>query len=123
MVGMCWGAKVAFLAAKQAGLVQAIASCHGSLLEKADAEAVDIPICMLDSKEEPESYQKEIKPVMESKSFAEKNVYKVFPTMHHGWMGTRGVSSVTDFEKDEVQLRWNEGMVDLVNFFTSTLAA
>lgn len=65
VVGMCWGAKVAFTAAnKTPEVFDAIASCHGSFLEKADVEKLDVPMCFLNSKDEPESYTTEIKPVV-----------------------------------------------------------
>jgi len=116
MVGMCWGGKVSFAAAK-AGLLDGVATCHGSFLEKTDAEETSVPMCLLNSKEEPESYSTDIKPVVEAKPFASKNVYKDFPTMHHGWMGMRGVNSATDFNKQEVVDRYAEALADLVNFF------
>lgn len=121
MVGICWGGKVTFLAAKEQGLVDAIATCHGSLLEKADAEAVTVPVCMLDSKEEPETYKTELRPVLQEKS--NLSLFKDFPTMHHGWMGTRGVGSDTDFGDDEVRKQYAQGVMDLVNFFTKVFAA
>jgi hypothetical protein len=37
--------------------------------------------------------------------------------MHHGWMGTRGVGAVTDFEQAEVVQQYAQGVSDLVNFF------
>lgn len=114
-VGMCWGAKVAFKAAnKVPGLMDAVAGCHASLLEKADVEALNIPICLLNSKDEPESYGKEIKPILETKP---KSFYKDFPTMHHGWMGTRGTGADTDFGNDEIATKFKEGLADLGSFF------
>ena len=82
-VGMCWGAKVCFNAADK-GLVDAVAACHGSFLNKDDAEQCDVPMCLLNSKDEPELYEKDIKPVMDSKPFKDKNVFKNYSTMHHG---------------------------------------
>jgi len=122
MTGFCWGGKVAFLAGTDSELVQAIATCHGSLLEKTDVEAVKVPVCMLDSKEEPEAHRTEFQPILESKPFADKNMYKLFSTMHHGWMGTRGIGSVNDFEKAEVQKCWKEALADLVTFFTNVFS-
>jgi dienelactone hydrolase len=125
LVGLCWGGKVCFVAANKENnnLVDAVATCHGSFLGAADVEAVDIPVCLLNSKEEPETYRTEVKPVLDRKAFASKNVYKDFPSMHHGWMGTRGVSSVNDFEQNkELCERYREGVTDLVNFFIAAFA-
>jgi dienelactone hydrolase len=82
-VGMCWGAKVCFNAAGK-GLIDAVAACHGSFLNKDDAEQCDVPMCLLNSKDEPELYEKDIKPVLNTKAFKDKNVFKNYPTMHHG---------------------------------------
>jgi len=76
-------------------------------------------MCLLNSSEEPGSYETDIKPVLmeEAKPFSSKNVFKTFPTIYHGWMGTRGVGSATDFNKQEVVNRYAEALADLVNFF------
>jgi dienelactone hydrolase len=120
-VGMCWGGKVCFAAAK-GGLVEAVAACHGSFLDKTDAEETNVPMCLLNSKEEPETYTTDIKPIMEGKQFAQKNVFKIFSKMHHGWMGTRGVGTATDFQKEEFKQGFAEGVSDLVDFFKAALA-
>ena len=122
-VGMCWGAKVAFTAAiKNKDWADAVAACHGSFLDKADAETLEIPMCLLNSKDEPPTYESEIKPVLESKSFKNKNVFKNFPNMHHGWMGTRGAGADTDFAKKELVDGFQEGINDLTAFFAKALA-
>lgn len=118
-VGMCWGAKVCWTAANK-GLVDAVAGCHGSFLTTADVESLTIPQCLLNSKEEPESYQTDLKPILEKSP--DKNVFKNFPTMHHGWMGTRGIGATTDFGKDEIATKFKEGVADLANFFKRALA-
>jgi len=119
-VGMCWGAKVVFSAADK-GLVDAVAACHGSFLTKEDAEKCDVPMCLLNSKDEPESYTQKIKPVMESKSFKDKNVFKDYPNAHHGWMGTRGIGADTDFsQQDQVEM-FAQGISDLTNFFMNAM--
>jgi dienelactone hydrolase len=117
-VGMCWGGKVAFVAAAaENGLfLDAVATCHGSFLEVADVQAINVPICMLNSKDEPEKYQTDLKPIIVVEP---KNVFKNFPTMHHGWMGTRGTGADTDFGQQEICDRFSEGVTDLVNFFTA----
>jgi dienelactone hydrolase len=118
-VGMCWGGKVAFVAAA-GGLLDAVATCHGSFLEAADIQAIHVPICMLNSKDEPEQYQTDLKPlILVEPSPNNKNVFKNFPTMHHGWMGTRGTGADTDFGQQEIRDRFSEGVTDLVNFFTA----
>jgi dienelactone hydrolase len=120
IVGMCLGAKLAFTCLnKQPDLVDAIAACHGSFLNAGDVQDVTVPICLLNSKDEPESYTTEIEPILKAKS--NSNVFKTFPTMHHGWMGTRGPGAVTDFENEEVVLGFQEGIFDLATFFAGAL--
>lgn len=119
-VGMCWGAKPAFHAANK-GLVDAVAACHGSFLNKDDVKECEVPICLLNSKDEPESYEKDLKPIMDGKSFSDKNVFKNFPKAHHGWMGTRGIGDDTDFSQQEIVDLFAEGISDLANFFTAVL--
>lgn len=122
MVGMCWGAKVTFLAGSRTeGLLDCVASCHGSFLTTEDAEALMVPTCMLNSKDEPESYRTELQPILESKPFASQNVFREFPTMHHGWMGTRGVGADTDFTVEEIRAKYMEGMETLAGFFTGVM--
>lgn len=120
-VGMCWGAKPAFHAAGN-GLIDAVAACHGSFLNKDDAKQCDVPMCLLNSKDEPETYATDIKPVMESKPFKDKNVYKDYPNIHHGWMGTRGIGADTDFSQQEQVEMFAQGISDLTNFFANAFA-
>jgi dienelactone hydrolase len=118
LVGMCWGAKVAFTCLnKQPDLADAIAACHGSALDAGDVEHVSVPVCFLNSKDEPETYVTEVEPVLKAKSIL--NVFKTFPKMHHGWMGTRGVGAATDFESQEIIQGFREGITDLASFFSN----
>lgn len=122
VVAVCWGAKVAFTVANAApNLIDAVAACHGSFLAKSDVEHLNVPVCLLNSKDEPESYETELGPILLSKS-KNRNFVKTFPTMHHGWMGTRGVGSVTDFDhRPDVVAAYLEGLHDLANFFLGAL--
>jgi dienelactone hydrolase len=116
LVGMCWGAKVAFTCLNnKPDLAGAIAACHGSLLNVSDVEHLSVPICLLNSKDEPEAYSTEIEPFLRAKSSI--NVFKTFPKMHHGWMGTRGTGADTDFGNQEIVEGFREGIADLANFF------
>lgn len=120
IVGMCWGAKVAFTCInKRSDLADAVAACHGSFLTASDVQEVSVPICLLNSKDEPESYTTEIEPILKAKS--SNNVFKTFPNMHHGWMGTRGTGAVTDFESDSIVQGFQEGISDLAAFFAGAL--
>lgn len=119
-VGMCWGSKVAWTSQnKHPGLFDALAACHGSFMEKSDVEGINVPQCFLNSKDEPESYANDIKPVFARNDKRELNVWKDFPTVHHGWMATRGIGSDTDFNDSEVANKFKEGVSDLANFFRS----
>lgn len=120
-VGMCWGAKVIFVAAtKQPGLFEAIACVHGSFLEADELDSLDVPLCLLNSKDEPAHYTTEFKPLLEPKNPI--NLVKLYPTMHHGWLGTRGTGSDNDFERKELVEGFNEGIKDLTRFYKQALA-
>jgi dienelactone hydrolase len=122
LVGMCFGGKLAYNAAK-AGVGKAVAGCHAGFITKDDIEQINVPMCLLNSKDEPPLYDEEVKPAMELKSFGAKNFYKNFPTMHHGWMGSRGTGTGanTDFANAAVVEKFAEGVHDLVNFFHTAL--
>jgi dienelactone hydrolase len=120
IVGMCWGAKLAFKCLdERSDLADAIAACHGSFLNASDVQDVSVPICLLNSKDEPESYTTELEPILKAKSSS--NVFKTFPSMHHGWMGTRGPGAVTDFDNDEIVQGFRECISDLATFFAGAL--
>jgi dienelactone hydrolase len=121
-VGMCWGAKVIFVAAlKQPGLFDAIACVHGSFLEASELDALEVPVCLLNSKDEPSHYTSEFKPLLEPKHPA--NLVKLYPKMHHGWLGTRGTGSDNDFEGNkELVQGFNDGIDDLTEFYRKALA-
>jgi len=123
-IGLCWGSKVVWTSHLKSNpaLFHALASCHGSFMEKSDCERVSVPQCFLNSKDEPPQYASEIKPILESNSAKELNVFKDYPTMHHGWMGTRGIGANTDFTDSEIEQKFREGISDLSNFFSKALA-
>lgn len=115
---------LSFTAAK-AGLLHAVAGCHGPLLDKSDAEETDVPVCLLNSKAEPETYKTEIKPIMmdiNTKNKDKKNVFKeFFATVHHGWMGTCGIGTDTDFSDEVIATKYAEGVSDLLSTSSSQL--
>lgn len=120
-IGMCWGAKVIFVAAaKTPGLFDAIACVHGSFLDRDELLSIGVPICLLNSKDEPAHYTTDFKPLLEEHN--PLNFVKLFPTMHHGWLGTRGTGSDNDFSNKEHVNGFNEGVQDLTKFFEKALA-
>lgn len=125
IVGLCWGAKVAYestAAAADPSMIAAIAGVHPSQLTKEMIEKIQVPMCLLNSKDEGEVYTTDIQPAMAAKPFAEKNFFKVFPTMWHGWMGTRRMPDLSEDVLKDQEVQYAQGMADLVAFFRKALA-
>jgi dienelactone hydrolase len=123
LVGMCFGAKVVFNAANDAqrasdGSLSAVAGCHAAFLSAADVSTLTIPMCLLNSKDD--QYDA-LQPFLS----APPHFFKNFPTMHHGWMGSRGTGddADTNFENEHVAEKYREGLQDLSNFFTKAFAS
>jgi len=124
IVGLCWGAKVAYesAAADDRSLIAAVAGVHPAPLTKEVIEKIQVPMCLLNSKDEGEVFTTDIQPTMAAKPFAEKNLFKVFPTMWHGWMGTRRMPDLSEDVLQDQQVQYAQGMADLVGFFCKALA-
>jgi dienelactone hydrolase len=52
ILGFCWGGKIAALVSQEGSLFKASGQCHPSLLERADAAKVTIPMVVLPSLDE-----------------------------------------------------------------------
>ncbi|KAG9099205.1 hypothetical protein FS749_001817 [Ceratobasidium sp. UAMH 11750] len=87
-IGFCWGGKLTTLGVTT-GKTDAAVAIHPAMLDVKDAENLEVPLALFPSKDEPlEEYEKIIKAIS-TKSFASKNVYKVYSDMHHGWVAAR----------------------------------
>ena len=79
IIGYCWGGKMASLVAGQQTKFKAAVQCHPAMLDPSDAENVQIPMCVLASKDEPAD---------EANLKVTKHV-ETFSTQIHGWMAAR----------------------------------
>lgn len=97
--GMCWGAKVA-LKALRAKIVSCAACPHPSFLDVSDVVDANGPIAFLMSKDE--AAYLDVKEVLESNSFASKNVFTRYDDLYHGFLGARGpLEKAFDFTLDD----------------------
>lgn len=97
LYGLCWGGKVSMLAGGQSMNLDgksipsfdAVAALHPAMLSAADAKNLLVPVAVFPSKDEPVDEYKKIVEEINAKPFASKNVYRLYPEMHHGWAGAR----------------------------------
>ncbi|BFZ61657.1 hypothetical protein YB2330_002730 [Saitoella coloradoensis] len=93
--GFCWGSKILLQADAFFG---GIALVHPSLLEDSDADNVKCPVALLASKEETIEKCAGFWEKLEKKEFAEKNMYKRYDDVAHGFAAARS--------------DWSEGKVE-----------
>jgi len=119
LVGMCWGAKQAYLYAAEVP-VQAVAGAHPSQTDVADAKKIpNTPQCILAAKDDPEWKEFE-KFVKHESPVKEKNFWKRYENAHHGWMGTRGGHDLNLADPAQATDTAN-GIADLAAFFKRAL--
>ena len=113
-LGFCWGAKPALEFAAKESRIKAVGGIHPSMITLEHMKAVNVPIMELNSKDEAagEDLQAELK----SNANTEKNIWRVYPTMTHGWCGARG-----DWTNEEVAKEANEAFGITATFFKSNI--
>eukprot|EP01025_Chloroclados_australasicus_P000346 TRINITY_DN10193_c0_g1_i2.p4 TRINITY_DN10193_c0_g1~~TRINITY_DN10193_c0_g1_i2.p4 ORF type:complete len:158 (-),score=26.61 TRINITY_DN10193_c0_g1_i2:293-766(-) len=114
VAGQCWGAGVAMYLARDTNF-SACAMMHPALFGKDEeyAEAVQMPICMLSTADDP---LESVKAVMDKKDFGDKCYYERFNDQVHGFMGARG-----DYSQDYVANAAGKVINILVDFFGKTI--
>ncbi|TVY84716.1 putative AIM2 family protein [Lachnellula suecica] len=101
IVGFCWGGKIAALVSQEGSLFKAAGQCHPSLLERADASQVTIPMVVLPSLDE---VPEEVDPwIQDLKMVSTSSFSETFSTSVHGWMTSR--ADFEDLHKFEEYLR------------------
>lgn len=113
-LGCCWGAKQCFWLAKENKRIKAIGGFHPSFLNITDAQMAQVPVMLLNSKDE--APMKDLQTELNSKPFAALNIWKVYPTMHHGWVAARG-----DWTDPEQAKNANEALSIAAGFYLKTL--
>jgi len=86
--GFCWGGKVV-MKAGASDVFDALAVVHPAMVDAKDAESIQVPVALYPSKDEPKEECEKVMDVLSKKSFAAKNSYKRYATMHHGWAAAR----------------------------------
>ncbi|CAG8665541.1 5253_t:CDS:2 [Ambispora leptoticha] len=87
LIGYCWGAKYAFLVAKQETFAAAV-GIHPSFITEENQAGIKIPFAALPSKDDPD-----FAPFIESlkkEPFGQKSIHRRFDDMSHGFAGARG---------------------------------
>jgi len=111
IIGYCWGGKIASLVAGQQTKFSAAVQCHPAMVDPADAEKVQIPMCVLASKDEPaediKKYDANLKVI--------KHV-ETYSTQIHGWMAARA-----DLDDNAVLKEYERGYKTALTFFHDNL--
>ncbi|OGE47839.1 hypothetical protein PENARI_c036G09081 [Penicillium arizonense] len=108
ILGFCWGGKIAALASGTDNkLFKAAVQCHPAMVDANDAKAVNIPMAMLASGDEPAQDVKDF----EANLKVPKHV-ETFSTQIHGWMAARA-----DLENPEVRKEYERGYKTVLEFF------
>ncbi|BEI80220.1 hypothetical protein CcaverHIS002_0107490 [Cutaneotrichosporon cavernicola] len=113
-VGYCWGWK-ATTTSVDVNDFTAIASCHPSFIDLEDAEKVNVPVCLLPSKDEDKAVVDGVFAKLEQKNPGQ-NFLKWYPDEPHGWAAARG-----DLSGNEHTKAYQEAYADLLTFFKAKL--
>ncbi|GMK54697.1 hypothetical protein CspeluHIS016_0112830 [Cutaneotrichosporon spelunceum] len=113
-VCFCWGWKAAATSADVNDFT-AIASPHPSFADVEDTDKVNIPVCLLPSKDEDKVILETVFARFEKKNPGQ-NFFKWYPNEPHGWAGARG-----DLSGNEHTKAYQEAYADLLNFFKAKL--
>jgi dienelactone hydrolase len=113
-VGYCWGWK-ATTTAKDVNDFTAIATCHPSFIDVEDADKVNVPVCLLPSKDEDKKTVNAVYEKLEQKNPGQ-NTIKWYDNDVHGWAAARG-----DLSGNEHTKAYQEAYADLLTFFKAKL--
>jgi len=84
ILGYCWGGKMVSLIAGKQTAFKAAVQCHPAMVDPEDATKVQIPMCVLPSKDEPAEDMKKYEDNLTVKKHVE-----TFSDQVHGWMAAR----------------------------------
>ncbi|RDL41007.1 putative hydrolase related to dienelactone hydrolase [Venustampulla echinocandica] len=108
IVGFCWGGKVVSLVTSTDSTpFKAAAECHPAMVDPSDAININIPLCFLASRDEPEADVQKF----EANLTGDKH-FETFKDQIHGWMAARG-----DLEDAKVKEEYERGYKILLAFF------
>lgn len=118
LIGFCWGAKVAALAAAQ-GLAKAIVLFHPSRVSVEDIKAAKVPVAVLGAEHDkatPPSLVEDFREAREADpELGPKSVFKVYPNTAHGY-------AVKYDPNDQVAVKAaHDAYKDMLTFLEATL--
>ncbi|KAI8916591.1 Alpha/Beta hydrolase protein [Powellomyces hirtus] len=88
--GLCWGGKLVILAgAADPKAFDAVAQGHPAKLDPTDVEKLTVPFASFISKDENKDDHQKMIDILKTRPGNEKNHFRVYPEMHHGWAGAR----------------------------------
>ena len=90
---------------------KAAAECHPAMVDPSEAEKIDIPLCMLASKDEPAEDVKKFEAALKNGKHVE-----IFADQIHGWMAARADLSVQRNREE-----YERGYKTLLEFFAKYL--
>jgi dienelactone hydrolase len=112
ILGYCWGGKIVSLATAGDTKFKAGAELHPAMVAPDDAKKINIPICMLASKDENAD---DIK-AFEANLSAKGSYVEIFGDQVHGWMAARA-----DLEDERCKEEYERGYKLLLEFFHDTM--
>ncbi|OJJ80155.1 dienelactone hydrolase family protein [Aspergillus glaucus CBS 516.65] len=108
ILGYCWGGKITALSSGQDNkLFKSAVQCHPAMVDPNDAKAVNVPMALLASKDEPPNDIEAFKTNLKTPNHVE-----TFPTQIHGWMAAR-----SNLEDAEVRKEYERGYKTVLDFF------
>jgi len=110
-IGYCWGGKMVSLIAGRQTAFKAGVQTSPAMVSPEDAEKVQIPMCVLASKEEPADDIKKY----DEKLTVKKHV-ETFSTEVHGWMSARA-----DLSNEQTKAEYERGYKIALQFFHDNL--
>ena len=90
---------------------KAAAECHPAMVDPSDAEQINIPLCMLASKDETAEDVTKFEANLKGPRHVE-----TFGDQIHGWMGARG-----DLKVERNKSEYERGYKTVIEFFTKYL--
>lgn len=93
VLGFCWGGKLSIKCGSQSW-ADGVAAIHPAMLTASDADKIQVPLALFPSVDEPvEEYEGMVK-ALSDKPWSDKNAYKVYPSVSHGFAAAR--ANLTD---------------------------
>lgn len=107
VLGLCWGGKVATIAAGTSTTFAAVVSAHPAMVDPKDASSISVPFAFLLSKDENPGACKGFVDGLKGEKYVE-----TFHDMPHGWMAARG-----DLNDANVKEQFKRGYAATLEFF------